>query len=60
MVKIWECPACHNAGLKIEVKNGYKVVTSGKPLSEFPCMTLCKVCKRKIKYDVIKEEVSKI
>lgn len=50
------CPACQNKGLKIEVNNGYKVVTSGRALSDFPMVTKCSVCKRTIKYDVVKDE----
>lgn len=53
---IIKCPACQNRGLRIDINNGYKVVTSGRPMKDFPCVTTCTVCKRKIKYDVIKDE----
>lgn len=56
MVKICECPACNNNGLKIEINSGYRVVTTGRPMKDFPSVVLCTVCKRKIKYDVVKIE----
>lgn len=55
MQEIVRCPACQNKGLRIEINNGYKVVTSGRPLGDFPMVTKCSVCKRTIKYDVVKE-----
>jgi hypothetical protein len=54
MLKIFECPACGNKGLKVEINEGYRVVTTGRPMKEFPSIVLCLVCKRKIKYDVVK------
>lgn len=51
-----ECPVCKNDGLKIEINKGYKVVTSGRALSDFPMVARCAVCKRTIKYDVVKDE----
>lgn len=51
-----QCPTCENKGLKIEINNGYKVVTTGRPLSQFPMATKCSICKRIIKYDVVKNE----
>lgn len=56
MVKCYDCPACHNKGIKVEVNKGHKVVTTGRPMKDFPSIVLCTVCKRKIKYDVVKEE----
>ena len=56
MVKIYECPACCNKGIKVEVNNGYKVVTTGRPMKDFPSVVACIVCKRKIKYDVVKDD----
>ena len=56
MVKIIECPRCNNKGLRIEVEKGCKVVTTGRPLKDFPSNIMCKVCKRIIKYDVVKED----
>lgn len=55
MQEIVRCPACQNKGLRIEINNGYRVVTSGRALSDFPMQTKCTVCKRSIKYDVVKE-----
>mgnify|MGYP006932841665 CR=1 FL=1 len=56
MVKIYECPACHNKGIKVETNKGYKVVTTGRPMKDFPSVVVCEVCKRKIKYDTVKDE----
>ncbi len=56
MQVIVECPTCNNKGLKIEINKGYKVITSGRKLSEFPMTTKCSVCKRSIKYDVVKDD----
>ncbi len=55
MQVIVECPTCNNKGLKIEINKGYKVVTSGRKLSDFPMVTKCCVCKRSIRYDVVEE-----
>jgi hypothetical protein len=41
-------------GLEIAVANGYDIITTGKPLSELPLKVYCNVCKRVIKYDVVK------
>lgn len=56
MVSYCDCPACGNKGIKVEINKGYKVVTTGRPMREFPSVVLCTVCKRKIKYDVVKDE----
>jgi hypothetical protein len=56
MVKNYECPACRNKGINVEVNKGYKVVTTGRPMKDFPSVVLCAVCKRKIKYDVVKDD----
>lgn len=56
MLKAIECPRCGNKGLKIDINNGYRVVTTGRPLKEFPSNVVCTVCKRVIKYDVVKDE----
>ncbi len=50
-----ECPVCYNNGLLIELNNGCRIVTSGKPLKEYPCVCVCKICKRKIRYEVVKD-----
>lgn len=55
MIKIAECPRCANNGLKIEVKDGYKIVATGKSLKDYPFKVICSVCKRVIKYDIEKE-----
>lgn len=56
MLKVWECPACHNKGLKVDINNGFKLVASGRPMKDYPCVCVCSVCKRRIKYDVVKDE----
>ncbi len=56
MQKIVECPICFGKGLHIELKNGYRVVASGRRISEYPLVAVCRICKRKIKYDVAKED----
>lgn len=56
MVKIYECPACRNKGIKVDINKGYRAITTGRPMKDFPSVVLCTVCKRKIKYDVVKEE----
>lgn len=55
MVKKYECPVCEQKTLQIDIKNGYKVVFSGK-IGKLPCRIYCKNCKRFIKYEVVKEE----
>lgn len=52
MLKKIKCPVCQNVGLFIELDENSVAITSGKPLKEFNCITVCSVCKRKIKYDV--------
>lgn len=54
MLNFYECPACGNKGLKIDIADGFKIVTTGKPIREMQCAIMCSVCKRKIKYDVVK------
>ncbi len=56
MQKIEECPCCLNKGLHIELNKGYRLVSNGRKMSEYPFITVCKVCKRKIRYDVVKEK----
>jgi hypothetical protein len=56
MVKQYDCPACGNKGLKLDIESGFRVVTTGRPMKEFPSIILCVVCKRKIKYDVVKNK----
>ncbi len=55
MIKYIECPACHKPYVRVEVSSDdYKVITTGRPLSEMPCQVKCRNCLRKIKYDVVK------
>ena len=49
MIKEIDCPLCNGGKLKINMSNGYEVITSGA-LSELPCIAFCKTCNRKIKY----------
>lgn len=56
MVKICECPACCNKGIKVDINKGYRVATTGRPMRDFPSVVVCSVCKRKIKYDVVKDD----
>ena len=58
MVKIIDCPLCNGGKLKIEITNGYKVVTTGA-LSELPMIAVCKTCNRRVKYTVVKEQCDK-
>ena len=55
MVKIIDCPLCNGGTLKIDISNGYKIVTTGA-LSQLPCIAVCKNCNRRVKYKVEKEE----
>lgn len=56
MLKRVKCPRCGNKGLEIDINKGFHVVTTGRPLKEFPSNVICTVCKRVIKYDVVKDE----
>lgn len=57
MVKYIECPACHKRAVRVDISSeNYQAVTSGRPLSEFPCMSRCQNCFRRIKYAVEKVE----
>ena len=53
MIKEIDCPLCNGGKLKINMSNGYEVVTSGA-LSELPCICICKNCNRKVKYKLVK------
>ena len=55
MVKIIDCPRCNGGKLKIDIANGYKVITDGRP-SRLPLKTVCKTCNRNIKYIVVRDE----
>ena len=58
MVKVIDCPLCNGGKLKIDISNGYKVVTNGA-LSEMPCIVVCKTCNRRVKYNVVKDNSDK-
>lgn len=59
MQTVFECPCCMNKGLNVELDAGKRLVTTGHKLSEYPFVTICKVCKRKIRYDVISDSEGK-
>ena len=56
MEKVVECPICKNNGLNIEINKGFRFVATGRALNDYPCVAVCRVCKRKIKYAVEKDE----
>lgn len=58
MVKIVDCPLCNGGKLKIDIANGFKIVTNGA-LSELPMIAVCKTCNRRVKYTVIKDDSDK-
>lgn len=51
MKKIIDCPLCNGGKLKIDISNGYKIVTSGA-MRDLPCRIFCKTCNRTVKYAV--------
>jgi hypothetical protein len=55
MLQIVDCPLCNGGKLKIDISNGYKVITNGA-MSELPCISVCKTCNRKVKYKVVKKD----
>ena len=55
MVTLVDCPRCYGGILKINIANGYKVITDGRP-SKMPLKTVCKNCNRNIKYIVVRDE----
>lgn len=55
MVKIIDCPICKGGKLKIEIAEGYKIITDGL-MSKLPCKKRCKSCDRDIKYIVVREQ----
>lgn len=58
MVKIIDCPLCNGGKLKIDISNGYRIVTNGA-LSELPMIAVCKTCNRRVKYTVVKDSDKK-
>lgn len=55
MVKIVDCPLCNGGKLKIDIANGYSIITDGRP-SKLPLKKRCKNCNRDVKYIVVREE----
>ena len=55
MLREIECPLCNGGKLKINVANGYDIVTSGA-MSELPCICICKNCNRKVIYKIVNQE----
>ena len=58
MIKEVDCPLCNGGKLKINISNGFDIVTSGK-MSELPCICICKNCNRKVKYKLVKSNETK-
>lgn len=55
MVKLIDCPLCNGGKLKIDIANGYKIITDGY-VSKLPLKKLCKVCNRNVKYIVVRDK----
>ena len=55
MQKIIDCPLCNGGKLKIDIANGYRIITDGRP-SKLPLKKRCKVCNRNVKYIVVLEQ----
>lgn len=56
MLHIMRCPVCRHKGIRVETNTGFKPVASGRKISEYPMKTYCTVCRREIKYDVVKDD----
>jgi hypothetical protein len=54
MQKIIDCPLCNGGKLNIDIANGYRIITDGRP-SKLPLKKRCKVCNRNVKYIVVLE-----
>lgn len=54
MVKIIDCPLCNGGKLKIDIANGYRVITDGF-VSKLPLKKWCFNCNRNVKYIVVRE-----
>lgn len=54
MVKIIDCPLCNGGKLKMDIANGYRIITDGRP-SKLPLKKHCKNCNRNVKYIVVRE-----
>ena len=55
MMKIVDCPLCNGGKLNIDIANGYKIITDGRP-SHLPLKKRCKTCNRNVKYVVVRNE----
>lgn len=55
MEKVIDCPLCNGGKLKIDIEEGYKVVTSGA-MRDLPRRIFCKNCNRLVKYTVKEEK----
>ena len=55
MVKIIDCPLCNGGKLKIDIANGYKIITDGY-VSKLPLKKKCNVCNRNVKYIVVRDD----
>jgi hypothetical protein len=55
MQKIIDCPLCNGGKLNIDIANGYRIITDGRP-SKLPLKKRCKVCNRNVKYTVVRNE----
>ena len=55
MVKVIDCPLCNGGKLRIDISNGFEIVTTGR-ISELPCVCRCKNCNRNVKYKIVKRE----
>ena len=55
MIVEFDCPLCNGGKLKLNIANGYKVITDGRP-SKLPLKKRCKNCNRNIKYIVARDE----
>lgn len=55
MVKIIDCPLCNGGKLKIDIANGYKVITDGF-VSKLPLKKRCNICNRNVKYIVVRDK----
>lgn len=55
MQKEFDCPLCNGGKIKINTSNGYRVITNGY-MNKLPCVTVCNVCNRRVKYLLVKEE----
>lgn len=55
MQMLIDCPLCNGGKLKIDMANGYRIITDGI-LSKMPCKKHCQTCNRDVKYIVVRDE----